>query len=196
MYREAINFCILISYPEKLILTWRIAWTEEPGGLQSVGLQRVRHDWATNTKNSQLTKNIMTVSGSIYSVISSVNSELFSILLKKNFFLNCLIVVTRTFNYICNSITYMNKSSQIGLVCLVPDLSENTLLFIIKYDVKYGFVINDLYYVEIVVVQSLSHVWLFVTTWTASTSGFLSFTVSQSLLKFMPIESVMPSKVH
>ena len=100
----------------------------------------------------------MTVSGSIYSVISSVNSELFSILLKKNFFLNCLIVVTRTFNYICNSITYMNKSSQIGLVCLVPDLSENTLLFIIKYDVKYGFVINDLYYVEIVVVQSLSHV--------------------------------------
>ena len=26
------------------ILPWRIPWTEEPGGLQSVGLQRVRHD--------------------------------------------------------------------------------------------------------------------------------------------------------
>ena len=26
------------------ILAWRIPWTEEPGGLQSVGLQRVRHD--------------------------------------------------------------------------------------------------------------------------------------------------------
>ena len=26
------------------ILTWRILWTEEPGGLQSIGLQRVRHD--------------------------------------------------------------------------------------------------------------------------------------------------------
>ena len=26
---------------------WRILWTEEPGGLQSVGLQRVRHDCAT-----------------------------------------------------------------------------------------------------------------------------------------------------
>ena len=25
------------------ILTWRISWTEEPGGLQSVELQRVRH---------------------------------------------------------------------------------------------------------------------------------------------------------
>jgi len=31
------------------ILAWRIPWTEEPGGLQSIGLQRVRHDWATNT---------------------------------------------------------------------------------------------------------------------------------------------------
>ena len=26
------------------ILTWRIPWTEEPGGLQSIALQRVRHD--------------------------------------------------------------------------------------------------------------------------------------------------------
>ena len=26
------------------ILTWRILWTEEPGGLQSMGLQRVRHE--------------------------------------------------------------------------------------------------------------------------------------------------------
>ena len=29
------------------VLTWRIPWTEEPGGLQSMGLQRVRHYWAT-----------------------------------------------------------------------------------------------------------------------------------------------------
>ena len=26
------------------ILAWRIPWTEEPGGLQSTGLQRVGHD--------------------------------------------------------------------------------------------------------------------------------------------------------
>ena len=26
------------------ILAWRIPWTEEPGGLQSMGPQRVRHD--------------------------------------------------------------------------------------------------------------------------------------------------------
>ena len=28
------------------ILAWRVPWTEEPGGLQSKGLQRVRHDWS------------------------------------------------------------------------------------------------------------------------------------------------------
>ena len=27
------------------ILAWRTQWTEKPGGLQSIGLQRVRHDW-------------------------------------------------------------------------------------------------------------------------------------------------------
>ena len=26
------------------ILVWRIPWTEDPGGLQSMGLQKVRHD--------------------------------------------------------------------------------------------------------------------------------------------------------
>ena len=31
------------------ILALRIPWTEEPGRLQSLGSQRVRHDWATNT---------------------------------------------------------------------------------------------------------------------------------------------------
>ena len=29
------------------ILAWRIPWTEEPGGLQSKGSQRVEHDWST-----------------------------------------------------------------------------------------------------------------------------------------------------
>ena len=28
------------------ILAWRIPWTEEPGGLQSIESQRVRHDWS------------------------------------------------------------------------------------------------------------------------------------------------------
>ena len=31
------------------IFAWRIPWTEEPGGLQSMGSQRVTHAWANNT---------------------------------------------------------------------------------------------------------------------------------------------------
>ena len=41
-------------------------------------------------------------------------------------------------------------------------------------------------------VQLLSHVWLFVTPWTAAHQASLSITNSQSLLKLMSIESVMP----
>ena len=47
--------------------------------------------------------------------------------------------------------------------------------------------------VLIVVFQLLSHVWLFVTPWTAARQTSLSFTISWSLLKFMAIESAMPS---
>ena len=42
-------------------------------------------------------------------------------------------------------------------------------------------------------VQSLSHVQLFATSWTAAHQAFLSITNSRSLPKFMSIESVMPS---
>src|SRR5574341_1078234 len=42
-------------------------------------------------------------------------------------------------------------------------------------------------------VESLSHVQLFVTPWTAAHQASLSITNSQSLLKLMSIESVMPS---
>ena len=31
------------------ILSWKIPQTEEPGGLQSMGSQRIRHDWVTFT---------------------------------------------------------------------------------------------------------------------------------------------------
>ena len=35
--------------PHSSILAWKIPWTEQPGGLQSMGSQRVGHDWVTNT---------------------------------------------------------------------------------------------------------------------------------------------------
>ena len=36
------------------ILAWRTPWTEEPGGLQSTGSQRVRHECVTNTSTGRI----------------------------------------------------------------------------------------------------------------------------------------------
>ena len=47
--------------------------------------------------------------------------------------------------------------------------------------------------VTIMVVQSLSHVWLFATPWTAAHQASLSFIISQILLTFMAIGLVMLS---
>ena len=55
------------------------------------------------------------------------------------------------------------------------------------------FIIHDNVKLGVVSVQSLSHVWLFVTPWTAACQVSVSSTISQSLLKLMSIESMMPS---
>ena len=53
IWRKKYYICIHI-YPEKAMaphsstLAWKIPWTEEPGRLQSLGLLRVGHDWATS----------------------------------------------------------------------------------------------------------------------------------------------------
>ena len=41
------------------VLAWEILWTEDPGGLQSIGLQRVRHNLVT--KEQQQTRAIIGV---------------------------------------------------------------------------------------------------------------------------------------
>ena len=67
----------------------------------------------------------------------------------------------------------------------VPQLRPHSTKYINKYFFK-----NHLQFSSI---QSLSHVRLFATPWTAARQDSLSITNSQSLLKLMSIESVMPS---
>ena len=45
------------------ILAWRIPWTEGPGGLQSMGSQRVRHDWVTkhSTMMMHVTQSLISI---------------------------------------------------------------------------------------------------------------------------------------
>ena len=47
------------------ILAWQIPWMEEPGGLQSMGSQRVRHDWANNQRSLFLKTNPPTIASYI-----------------------------------------------------------------------------------------------------------------------------------
>ena len=58
---------------------------------------------------------------------------------------------------------------------------------------KKNFLQHNLRVGVFVVVQLLSHVRPFATPWTAAHQASLSFTISRSLLRFMPIESLMPS---
>ena len=77
--------------------------------------------------------------------------------------------------------------------------SDNWMLIALKHDTDFFstffFSLLTLFMVSsvIIVVQSLNHVRLFATPWTAACQASLSFTNSRSLLKLMYIESVMLS---
>ena len=67
------------------------------------------------------------------------------------------------------------------------------LLFNMLFRLVITFLPRSKHLLGFVVVQSLSHVWFFMTPWTTVCQTFLSFTNSQSLLKLMFIKSVMLS---
>ena len=55
------------------MLAWKIPWTEEPGELQSMGLQRVRHDWAHTRMQEQEARNKIRQDG--YQTVGSYSTE-------------------------------------------------------------------------------------------------------------------------
>ena len=77
----------------------------------------------------------------------------------------------------CVSIFLANASAKLGIISIPDWLLSNYM--ILK--------------VNLLAVLSLSHVRLFETLWPAARQTSLPFTISQSLLKLISIESVMPS---
>ena len=55
-------------------LVWRVPWTEEPGGLQSIGSQTVRHDWRDLAQHSK--KIYEAGKNRVYNIIT--NNKLFT----------------------------------------------------------------------------------------------------------------------
>ena len=83
---------------------------------------------------------------SVYSIISSGNSDTFTFshLMWMPFIsFSCLLAVARTFS------TMLNRSGESGHPCLVPDLRGKAFSFSLLSIVSSGFVIYDLYYVEV-----------------------------------------------
>ena len=70
-----------------------------------------------------------------------------------------------------------------------PDFFPSLAFFSVTISLPFTLELN----IKFSSVQLLSRVWLFVTPWIAACQAFLSITNSQSLLKLMPIKSVMPS---
>ena len=64
---------------------------------------------------------------------------------------------------------------------------------LVSQEVYFSIYVHKHFNALVVAVQSLSHVWPFMTPWTAAHQVSLSFTMSLSLLKLMFIESMMPS---
>ena len=48
-WRRGLLFSITVLFSHSRILAWRILWTEEPGGFESMALLRAGHEWETST---------------------------------------------------------------------------------------------------------------------------------------------------
>ena len=94
------------------IFAWRIPWTEKPGGLQSMGSQRVRHDWATNTFTAFTTKVI-------------ANSSL--LLRHESFFWSTYMLLWILSK--CNSYSDFNNSFKCCITMLAEFIYENRAMF-------------------------------------------------------------------
>ena len=94
----------------------------------------------------------------------------------------------QTFYSLINFSIHSKVSYSLSSFSLHPSLSQpltTTNLMFCLYELIYS--------ESLFVAQLLSHVQLFATPWTAAFQASLSFTISQSLPKLMPIESVKPS---
>ena len=62
--------------PHSGILAWRIPWLEEPGGLQSTGLQRVGHNWASSLSLFTLSKYLVYIINAFVSDFHSTQQHI------------------------------------------------------------------------------------------------------------------------
>ena len=173
------------------ILVWKILWTEEPGGLQSMGSHSDGQDWATDNSTSFsslahicsptcISCQAWSLSFGFTHRTISPWVRIFTISTWERLGSGTLAAVLAPWK----SSPWATKHNKTIHECAVGATYE-------QQDTKKQKIPTSTS--KVVVVQSLSHVQLFETPWTAACQASLSITNSQSLLKLMSIESVMPS---
>ena len=162
------------------ILAWRIPWTEEPGGLQSMGSQRVGHDWATSlstltflqVKKGTVIEQYATVCGA-----GTWNPGLSA---------SWICVLSTTLPLLHMTLAWLAST----LAIYSPEVTDELLLTNVGSTFQYPswplFSMTLCYSVA-------KSTQLFVTLWTAACQASLSFIISWSVLTLMSIESVMLS---
>ena len=158
------------------VLTWRIPWTEEPGRLESVGLQRVGHDGRDWERTQQL--------------------QWCSQLVILNFWwLATVLLIIKalvSFAQLLQPPLHYTFVSSSWAKCNV-EVASCRHCFMTHFELKEDR--SNLFFClpSFPSVQLLICVWFFVTPWTVTCQASLSITNSWSLLKLMSIQSVMPS---
>ena len=153
------------------ILAQRIPWTEEPGGLQSMGSNTLcMTEHAHIYTSCCVSKMLSRKRASAYRIIKCTQTFMFTY---------CYSYFTDTkpllYIYLHFVFFHCNKWSPWFQVKILNLLKEQ------KVGVRFSSI------------QLLSHIWLFVTPWTAARQAPLSVTNYWSLLRLMSIELLMPS---
>ena len=154
------------------VLAWEIPWTEDPGGLHSMGSQRVRHNLATEHTRA-LFKYLSSFSLSFSQWPCHLQIQRWDKIWTVSYFY-------RWFHHL----TCICTHSQ----CLFHVYSVPAILSFLYW----GHVLFHFHIRYFSSVQSLSSVQLFATPWTAAYQVSMSITNSKSLLKLISIKSVMP----
>ena len=161
------------------ILAYRITWTAEPGGLQSMRLHRVRL-YCIQMGKYKSTKNINCVKQNLVSIgIATTKVKSRTLPTNTQMPTMCPDHIS-SLPELATRFVVIQLLSQICSPHETPRTTAHRLLRL-------------LHYLPVTVVQSLSRVLLFATPWTAECQASLSLTISRSLLKLMSIELVMPS---
>ena len=160
------------------ILAWKIPWTEEPGGLQSMGSQRVEYNWVINTHFIRVTRN--------FSVHHSRRLHWWLRWLSI-----CLQCGRPGFNPWVRKIPWRRKWQPTPVLLPVKFHGQRSLVGYSPWGCKelnrteqlHSFIHSRIMSLQFSSVQSLSHVRLFVTPWTESLA--LSFLYSPTLIPYM-----------